>query len=293
MKKYNIETLKQINQSYDYQHRINELDVDKANKWVTFIESTRNKNMPQIGDIVEFTDKHGNYYKDSHIEKIEDDMLNICEQPYIPFVGTHNNKLYTSTSGGAWANIPQTLKLIGKREKLFKDWGHCGACANGAINFQAIVNVWEYIEPDQLYVGYSTKNYSQFYVSVLEDKEQREQHNGYKYLVTTSGCTSHTAFRTDKEYQAWLKTFKGVEFNGHWKNQKIVWTYKQYEKCVPLEEYNSIKNAIIDSTMCNGTIQQCKRIYENNTVKTFLPYQHEKISMEGIKTEYIRAYETL
>lgn len=293
MKNYTIETLKQINLGYDYDHRVTESDVEKANQWVKFIESRRTEESPQIGDIVEFTDKHGDYYKNAHIEKVEGDTLNICEQPYIPFVGIYNNKLYTSTSGGAWTNIPQNLKLIGKRSKLFKDWGHCGACGNGAINFECMVNVWEYAEPDQFHQGYSTKNHNKFYVTVLEKEEDREKHNYYKYLVTTSGCTSHTAFKTDKEYQAWLKTFNGVEFNGHWQNQRIVWTHKQYSKCIPLEEYNRIENAVIDSELCNGTIQQCKRIYEDNTVKTFLPYQHEKIPMEEIKVEHIRAYAIL
>jgi len=289
---YNLESLKEINQSYNYQHWMNQDDVDKINKWIKFIESTRSDKMPQIGDIVEFTNKHGDYYRNAHIEKVNEE-LEICEQPYIPFINTYDGKFYCSTSGGAWDNIPKNLKLIGKREKLFKDWGHCGACGNGSVNFKVMVNVWEYIEPNSLYGEFSTKDYNKFYVSVLEDEKLREQHNNYKYLVKTSGCMSHTAFRTDKEYQAWLKTFKGIEFTGHWENQRIVWTYKQIEKCVPLEEYKSVKNAMIDSMLCNATIQECKRIYEGASIITFLPYQNNKIPFEGVRVEHIRAYNTL
>lgn len=293
---YNIESLKAINPSYDYEHRVLESDVIKANKWVEIIEGNRNNNFPCVGDIVEFTNKHGDYYRNAHVERIDGETekeLNICEQPYVPFVGMINNRFYTNTSGGAWTNIPKQLKLIGKRPKLFKDWGHCGTCGNGAINFEAMVNVWEYIEPNRFYPEYSTKNHDKFYVTVLEKEEDRERHNYYKYLITTSGCTSHTAFKTDKQYKAWLKTFNGVEFGGYWENQKVVWSDKQINKYVPLEEYNSIENAVIDTQLCNATIQECKRIYENNAVITYLPYQNNKIPVEHINVEYIRAYEKL
>jgi hypothetical protein len=232
---YTIETLKKVNPSYDYEHRIIQEDVEMVNNWITFIGNSRDKNSPQVGDIVEYTNEHGDFYKNAHIEKIdgyEGEGLHICERPQVPFIGKSNNRFYTSTSGGAWTNIPKNLKLIGQREKAFCDWGHCGACGNGAVNFSVVVNVWEYKEPEPLYKDYSTKTHDKFYVSVLEDQLLREQHNNYKYLIQTNGCTSHTAFKTDKEYQAWLKTFNGVEFDGHWQNQKIVWTHKQISKVV-------------------------------------------------------------
>ena len=50
-------------------------------------------------------------------------------------------------SGGYWFSIPEELqglvKYIGKDKKTFCAWGHCGACGDGAFQFQAIVNVWE------------------------------------------------------------------------------------------------------------------------------------------------------
>jgi hypothetical protein len=282
--KYDIESLKLLNQSYDYDHRVTQLDVDKVNEWVKIIENSRSK-VPQVGDIVEFTNEHGNCYRNAHIEKTENNKLNICEQPYIPFISlSDSGKIYTSTSGGAWSNIPSDLKLIEQKEKYFNVWGHMGACGNGAVNFEAMVNVWEYKE-ECLYKGFSTKTHSKFYV----DKLTEPRGCGY-YFIVTKGAMSHTAFRTEQEYQAWLKTFNGVEFKGYWPNQYVVFTDKQIEKCIPKEEYLAIQDAIIDSTMCNGTIQECKRFYKDGVITTYLPYQNDKITLEHIKVEYINAY---
>ena len=146
---YSTKTLAEINWSYDNEHKVRQFDVDMANRWVEFIESTRNNEFPQVGDIVEYTNKHGNYHGNAHIDKIEDlpkdiDAIYICENPHVPFVSAINNKLMTSTSGGSWTFITKDVKLIGQRHKKFCDWGHGGARGNGAVEFEAKVNVWQY-----------------------------------------------------------------------------------------------------------------------------------------------------
>ncbi|WCK57363.1 DUF4121 family protein (plasmid) [Aneurinibacillus sp. Ricciae_BoGa-3] len=284
MEKYRMETLKAINESYDYEHRVTQKDVDTVNQLVVLIEQSRSKTIPQVGDMVEFTDKYGEYYSHTHIETEEGEELYICERPFTPFVG-HKKDLsafYTSTSGGAWTNIPKNLKYVGKKEKAFVVWGHNGACGNGAVNFFAEVSVWEYSEGNH---EYTTKTHDRFHVSFLEDGDEY----GYKYIVTKGG-TSYTAFRTEKEYKAWLKTYHGVEINGYGQNSKMVWTFKQEEICLPLDKYLNIENAVIDSELCNGTIQECKRIYQGTTVITFLPYQNDRIELQDVK-QYVRAYE--
>jgi hypothetical protein len=289
---YTLETLKEFDPSYNREHYTNQADVEKVNKFIKMIEESRNNNETVSGDIVEYTTKHGEFYKNAHIEKFETDEdyaenpVYICESPYVPFVDEYNGRFYTNTSGGAWNHIPKNLKLIGQREKTFCVWGHCGACGNGAVHFKAVVNVWEYVEEGNLYNRMSTKDHSKFHVSIRDNTDYRSD---YKYIIT-KGATSHTAFNTDKEYQAWLKTFNGVEFAGHWGNDRIVFTDKQIEKCLPLEEYQAITDCVIDSELCNATIQECKRVYTDNTVTTYLPYQNNKIPLEGIKVEYMRAY---
>ncbi|MEJ1517585.1 DUF4121 family protein [Bacillus cereus] len=288
MNKYTIESLKEImsNATYDYNHQIKQFDVDKANKLVKAIESSRNDKSPQIGDIVEFTNKHGDYCANAHVEELKEDGLYICERPSSSFVSVNesNNSIYTSTGGGSWTDIPMNLTYVGKREKAFVAWGHGGACGNGAITFIAEVNVWEYKEAD---LTYTTKTHDKFHVSIREDADSAH----YKYVIT-KGALSHTAFKTDEEYQAWLKTYHGVEKDGAWENTKIVWTYKQTSSCIPLEEYLKIEGAVLDSELCNGTIQQCKRIYEGTSVTTFLPFQNDKIELTGVK-QYKKSYETM
>lgn len=283
---YTLESLKEINTGYNHNHGVRQSDVEKANLWVKFIEESRN-DLPQVGDIVEFTDRHGNYYRNAHIEKVdeEDEELNICEQPYVPFVGKSNKGLHTSTSGGAWANIPRELKYLGKRKKLFHAWGWGGGRANGAIQFYAEVNVWEYVAA---ILEFSTKTHDKFYV--YANNEELTNPHDYKYTVS-EGAFNKCAFRTDEEYQAWLKTYRGVEREGNWDNQIVVWTYKQKKENVPLEQYLSIENGVIDSWYCNLSMQECKRVYEGTTVTTYAPYQSNKIELPKGTKEYMRAYE--
>lgn len=281
MKKYTIDTLIEINPLYHAQHTLIQSDVDKANKLIEFIEKTRTQSVPQIGDIVEFTSEYGDYYENAHIETVSENEIYICEKPSVPFIytGLSENRLSTSTSGGAWTYIPKNLEYVGTKEKLFKDWGHCGACGNGAIQFRANVNVWRYIKGNS---KFTTKTHDRFFVYVSEKPDP------YKYTI--SKCSgNYIAFRTDKEYNAWLKTFHGIEEVGP-RGNKIVWTFKQEELCVPLIEYLKVSNAIIDSTMCNGTIQECKRIIEENKITTYLPHQNDRIPL-NTNIEFINAYE--
>lgn len=273
------EELKVINGTYNEEHMLTESDVEKVNNTIQVIENSRCKETPQIGDMIQFTNKNGDFYERAHIEELKGNQLHICEMPYTPFVivyGEKDDKIYTSTSGGAWRDIPSKLRYVGTTKKSFTVWGHSGACANGAVDFQAEVSLWEYTEGEH---EFTTKTHDKFHVTV---REKRENKSDYKYLVSKGGM-SYTAFHTDEEYQAWLKTYHGVEQDGAWGNSKFVWAFKENSYCVPLEEYLKIKNAIVDSELCNGTIQECKRIIEGTTITTIMPFQNDKIALEGEK----------
>lgn len=272
--------LKVINGSYHSEHTVTISDVKKVNDTIRVIENSRSKETPQVGDIVQFTNKHGEYYAKAHVERTGNELY-ICEQAYIPFVsidGIDGNRVSTSTSGGAWSDIPSNINYVGTKKKLFKIWGHSGACANGALDFQAEVSVWEYTEGEH---EFTTRTHDKFYVDISKSDKQE-----YKYKISGS---YKTAFRTDEEYQAWLKTYHGVEKDGAWGNSKIVWTLKQESSCIPIEEYLQIENAIVDSELSNGIIQECKRIIEGTTITTVKPYQKNRIVLEGEK-RYKNAY---
>lgn len=48
--KYSVETLRELNVSYDHEHGLTQKDVDMANSYVELIEQTRSEITPQIGD---------------------------------------------------------------------------------------------------------------------------------------------------------------------------------------------------------------------------------------------------
>ena len=223
MEKYDIKTLKKENGSYDLEHTVTQFDVDKANMYVELIESSRNNNRPTSGDIVQFTSKHGDYYENAHIEKVDEEVY-ICEQPYIPFIRPGKTGITCNTSGGAWSSIPVELKLTGKRQKTFCDWGHCGACGNGAIHFRAEVNVWQYVEPNPLYGDFSTKYWRKIYVSHTGRNENYEH------------ASSDIAWRNKDELDEFINKYKGVVFPGNWPNQIVVWCYREKTVLAGAEE---------------------------------------------------------
>lgn len=280
MKKYTIESLKEINENYDNHHGVEQSDVDRANQLVEIIENSRNNTLPQVGDIINFTAESGVYYENAHIQSISEEGIYISGVPHIPFVSINEpkNNISTSTGGGVWETIPTNLKYISKKEKEFCDWGQCRPCKDGAFDFFAEVNVWEYTKGNP---EFTTKDYDRFAVSIVK----RNVLQPYKYILGKGG-TYYTSFRTDEEYQAWLNTFKGIEREGKSGN-KVVWTYKQEEYCIPIEKYLNIQGAVISSALENDTIQECKRVYGENKVITYLPHQKDRIALKNIKMPYV------
>ena len=85
--RYNRETLLPINTLYDHEHHLTQEDVDMANKLVRHIERIRNPRIPQVGDRVRYTTRHGDFHGNALIEAVrEDGTRSICLCPYVPFV---------------------------------------------------------------------------------------------------------------------------------------------------------------------------------------------------------------
>jgi len=156
MEKLTKYDLLKYSQTYHNNHGITEGDVEKANFLKTVIEQTRDKTKPKNGDIA-IVSGPKKTYKNGHIQREKiNGFAAICVRPYKPFVSVNkdcngNWEVHTNSSGGYWFGVPDedynsALKMftyVGKRQKLFKDWGHCGACGNGAFTFMAEVYVWE------------------------------------------------------------------------------------------------------------------------------------------------------
>lgn len=270
--KYTKETLTAINDRFCNAHYpgITDSDLAMANDYVRLIESTRSNKTPKAGDRIRYTNKYGDYYECAHIEYVRDGVVNICERPYVPFIGedVNGDGIYCSTSGGAWTNIlVDKLTYVGTEEKTFCDWGHDHACADGAVEFKANVSVWEYNENEQ---PYSTKTHNKMYVYYRDKADEY----GYKFTGES------IAWRNELEFQAWLETVKGEVFKGYNHNQILVWYWKQKEVHVSPEEYDALELSE-DSMMMNG-LRRCKRKYDedNHTVTTYFVWYWKDDSME-------------
>lgn len=278
---YDIKALAAINERFIFAHlALTDSDVAHANHMSKLIEQTRNSSRPMPGDIVEFTNRYGEYYRNTHIENVDENELHICEEPYIPFVKEANGNIYFSTSGGVWGYISRNLKRIGTRPKCFKDWGHCGVCADGAVDFFAEVNVWEYVEPNPFFGSYTTKDYCKQFIS-YDPKDSSPW--GYHYYGD-----GH-AYRTEKQYLAWLTTYYGVEFEGFWENQTVVFHYRKNELLISKDEWNALELPT-DTRMMNGTIIDIK-FHTDEETHTIFEYRYTNISEDCDSCRYRRPYE--
>lgn len=251
---YTIESLKPLNARFLSTHlHLTDWDVQMVNKWVNRVEATRDKAKPVAMDTLRYYNKYGDYYAHALISRIEDGQAAVCEVPYTPFLYESGGSVGGSASGGAWAGLPVAdMVYVGQEKRLFTDWGHCGACADGAVDFEATVNVWEYHTPDKLFGEYNTSNWEKMHVQF------REKPSDFGYQWFGDGH----AWKNKGDYMAWLMTYKGVEFDGAWENQTVVFFYRRAAHLISRAEWDALELPI-DTRMMNGAIQTIKYKYDD------------------------------
>ena len=130
----------------------------------------------------------------------------------MPFVWEEDGNIRLSVSGGAFHSVnPEELKFLKWTEGVFKDWGHCGACANGSVSFLAKVPLWFYAEPNPRYGDFTTETYRKFYLHKREESENGNLYQGFDI-----------AFRDEAEFRQFLKDYEGTVFKGNWDNQIVL-----------------------------------------------------------------------
>lgn len=272
---YTLETLTEINQRFVGSHfNLMQSDVDMANKYADIVEKTRSREMPKIGDIVRYTNRYGEYYHSAMIDSINGNEVTLCERGNSYISLTENEKdVMLSTSGGTFPHTTiDKLKYIGTTERSFWRFGHCGACANGGIEFYATVSLWECNVNEQ---KFSTKTHDKYYIAYSKESFGINYH-----FSATKDAMSCNAWRNEQDLQAWLRTFRAEIQDGNWGNQIVAWTYKHIEHQVSPSEYEKI-NGIEDVMCCNGN-RKCKRIYddENFTIHTYFVWYWDDGSIE-------------
>lgn len=140
---YTLESLKVLNtnfQPHGIVTEINDDDVRIVNLVIKYMERDRYIIGKAVaGDSVRFTNENGTYYHHAMIDFI-DNRVTICESPSA-FVMRNGD---VSLSGGRFKSVSlDKLVYIGKTERMFWTFGHCGACAHGSIYFKAFVNEFE------------------------------------------------------------------------------------------------------------------------------------------------------
>jgi len=245
---YTLESLKPLNVPFDSEHRLEQSDVDMVNRYIKLIESTR-RDKPCPGDIVEHTDEYGDYCRNAHIKTYdgEAERFAVRIHPFVPCVyrGDDGQVAWHATGGGMETFVDSShLTYIGKREKLFMAFGHCGVVGNGAVYFKALVNVWEYIAPGQKHPGYTTKDWRKQYISYRENPVDGCVYRYYGQDI---------AFKNAAELQYWKHTYKAVEFPGDFRDHTVVFHYRENDKLVSREEWNAL-DLPLDTRFVNGII---------------------------------------
>ena len=241
--RYSRETLLPINTLYDHEHCLTQEDVDMVNKLVRHIERTRNPRVPQVGDRVRHTSRHGDFHGNALIEAVRDDgTLSICLCPYVPFVWRTAGGIGCAVSGGPFTSVtPRALHPGGTVPGDFCDWGHCGACGNGAIRFCAEVPLWEYREPEPLYGDFTTEKWRK--ISLYKDTENL---HGNLYR---GDCIS---FRTEKEFRQFLSDYEGTVFAAPNPKSVIVWCYRDEQTAVSQQEWDSLDAPVTERRIYNA-----------------------------------------
>lgn len=140
---YTLESLKVLNpkfQPHGIVTEINDDDVNIVNTLIKHMERLRAITGKAVaGDSVRFTNENGTYYHHAMIDFI-DNRVTICESPSA-FVMCNGDVVL---SGGRFKSVSlDKLVYIGKTARVFRTFGHCGACAHGSIYFKAFVNEFE------------------------------------------------------------------------------------------------------------------------------------------------------
>ena len=241
--RYSRETLLPINTLYEHIHHLTQADVDAANVLVRHIERTRNPQVPQAGDRVCYTTRHGDFHGNALIEAVRDDgTLSICLCPYVPFVWATAGGIGCAVSGGPFTVVaPKALQPVESVQGDFCDWGHCGACGNGAVRFCAEVPLWEYREPEPLYGDFTTEKWRK--IRLYKDPECR---SGDLYR---GDCIS---FPAEEEFRRFLSAYKGTVFAVSDPKSVIVWCYRDEQKAVTQAEWDALDASVSQRRIYNA-----------------------------------------
>ena len=271
MRKYTVETLKKENELFDRCYGINNADVERVNHLIDMIEKSRSVESIQTYDVVEYTNEYGEYFPKATVTMKEEEDIELCENAGI-HLNIYDDELCGSASGGAFSHHKESEFVYkGTAVKTFWTWGNVGARANGGIYFTATVNLWECNNNKEMF---STKTHDKYYLS------HRKSDNDYQYFASWNALSSH-AWKTKKEMQAWLRTYRAVTDGKHTWGGTVIWTYKEIEHHCSDAEYDALE-VPEDIFLMNGSKRRCKRVYDdaNCVIHTYFVWYWEDDTLD-------------
>lgn len=255
---YTVETLQSLQDSFDYGYPVTQSDVDKVNRLIALIHQEREgEKIPAAGDIIAYTTRSGDYYQNTHIERMDDKEAYICLTANTPFCFDNNGKAGYNTEGNLWSQLDFKLpQPDGIRLKFFKTWGHRGRCKNGAVYFMATVRMWKYAEPEPLYEKYSTKNWTKYSISRWPDPERKGE-----FYYIGDGFSLYS----QRELDRLVEVLHGEIFCGIYRNSLILWGYRMEWKLLTGQEWNKIKAEAHLSFLGEATVK-IRTCHDTHTV---------------------------
>ena len=151
---YDKAKLSKINQIYlsDCTHRIEQSDVQIINRCISIIYEGLNSDTPKVGDIVEYSNKKGEYFPCAHIDRIENGIASVYVLPFISCALVNNDEVeFESFDGGHCIEIPLT-ELKNKRAELMNFYffnssdEYFDKRFDKGIIFECYANCWEYYD---------------------------------------------------------------------------------------------------------------------------------------------------
>lgn len=139
-------------------------------------------------------------------------------------------------SGGPFYHADaDKFKFVGWTKADFKEWGHCGATANGTVRFKAKVPLWAYSEPNPLYEDFITKDWKKHTLRKRVDPDACNLYNSMQI-----------AFRDEDELQEYIKDHNGTIFTCSDPTLFVLWCYKRQIEFLPLGEWNKIEAEAVE-----------------------------------------------
>lgn len=229
---YEVGALVPLNEAYNRMHGFIHEDVNAVNYFLRKIESTRSNERPMPGDIVLYTNVFGDYYPHSIIEKTENGLLHIYHDSEIPFVYSKDQAIEYSICGGEFSDYTPVseLKYLGKVHSTHKVWGHNGECGDGAIRFDAQVNLWEYTCPDNIYGHFTTKTWRKILLEQVYNSQTRS------YALRGEGLY----FPGEGTLQAFMNAYCGTIFPGPDDDTFVLWCYRENVQPLNKTEWDAI-----------------------------------------------------